>query len=246
MLIGAIEGTGQQMEALAVCDSLEQLCRVQFGQTDELTLSAGADRAWLLMELGRLETAATLARDVHARAARGFGESHGVTRETRSVLGAIFIAQGSLDEARALYGNRRIPTDLGIERSFQGDPEVLSDGPQLFVFFETWCPFSRNAMPELEEQYRQFREQGIEFVGLTRINRSATEETVEQFIRDWGISFAIAKESGSAWDFFECGGTPTMRLVDNGQLLWESSWHPNARMLEGIIRVRQAKSSGDS
>jgi hypothetical protein len=99
-------------------------------------------------------------------------------------------------------------------------------------------------MPELENQYSQFRDQGIDFVGLTRINKSATEETVEQFIRDWGITFSIARENGSAWDFFECTGTPSMRLIDNGELLWKSSWNPNARMLEGLVRARQSESDG--
>lgn len=244
MLVQALDATGRLPEAVEACGALKQSCREQFGRTDELTLSVEADHAWFLMELGKLDTAETLARDVHARASRGFGESHDRTRETRSVLAGIFIAQGNLEEARALYGKRRIPEAFGIQRVFQGNPDRLGDGPRLLVFFETWCPFSRNAMPDLEKQYRRFREEGIEFVGLTRINRSATDESVEQFIRDWGISFSIAKESGSAWDFFECRGTPSMRLVDDGQLLWESSWYPNTQMFEGIVRARLRRAGG--
>jgi hypothetical protein len=241
---GILRRAGRHAEALAECRDLEKDCNSQLGQANELTLDAGSDLAWFLMESGSLDSARQIARDVHSRATLAFGDSDDITDKTRGVLAGVLIAQGELDAAASLYGNWQLPDDLGIQQTFQGSlADVVDAGPRLYIYFETWCPYSHNRVPKLETQYRRFREQGIEFIALTGKNISANEESVEQFIRDWEISFAVHEEDGTAWKSFGRPGTPTMFLVDNGQILWKSGWNPTDQMFEGLVAAHQDRTT---
>ena len=56
----------------------------------------------------------------------------------RSLLGAVFLAQGKISESQALYGDKTAPGNLGVVASFQGEVESHTAGPNLYVFWEPW------------------------------------------------------------------------------------------------------------
>ena len=96
-------------------------------------------------------------------------------------------------------------------------------------------------MPELGSIHREYRSAGLEVVGFTRVNRSATNEMVEQMLDDSDVEFAAVKESGQLWNHFGCEGVPSLRLLHEGTLIWENQWLSSDRiapsMLEGLAAI---------
>jgi peroxiredoxin len=60
--------------------------------------------------------------------------------------------------------------------------------PLIVNFWGTFCPPCRNEMPALQKQYEQWKDQGLELIG---INLSEDKLTVESFTRQVGVNFPI-------------------------------------------------------
>ena len=110
------------------------------------------------------------------------------------------------------------------------------------MFFEEWCPFSQNAIPRVEKTYRQYRGQGLDVIGFTKVSRSSTDDAIRQLLADKDISFAAVKENGRLWNYFNCQGTPSFRLLHDGYLIWENelnySFPIPIRMVEGMLAAQ--------
>ena len=91
----------------------------------------------------------------------------------------------------------------------------------------------------VDRQYNQF---GLNITGMTRVNKSATDEGVNPYLEDLGIEFAVFKENGRSWNYFECSGTPSIRLLCDGYLIWEKPWFTNdvisTQMLEAMAEAQ--------
>jgi thiol-disulfide isomerase/thioredoxin len=127
------------------------------------------------------------------------------------------------------------PDDWSIERWLQGESDVDLDGgaPTVVVFWESWCPHCRTEVPKMQAIYDKYRGDGLQVVGVTRLTRTATEETVESFISEQRVSYPIAKESGALAEYFAVKGIPAAAVVKDGQIVWRG--HPmrlKAELLE--------------
>ena len=191
----ALEGVGRVKEAEAIIRDVVAASRRVLGDNDPLTVNATGQHVWLLLDSGQDAEAMVEARRAFNAALENPDGDGGTVRAARSSLAAVHIVRGELQEAEELYG-REVPDDIGIEKVFQGNFDVRSKGTKLLVFWETWCPFSMRAVPDLDNVYKTYRSSGLEVLGLTRITRSSTEARVEEFIEEKGLSFPVAKEDG--------------------------------------------------
>lgn len=70
-------------------------------------------------------------------------------------------------------------------------------------------------------------------MGLTKVNRSATEEKVEEFISTHKLTFPVAKETdGKISRHFGVQGVPAAAVVKNGKVIWRG--HP-ARISDKML-----------
>jgi hypothetical protein len=76
-------------------------------------------------------------------------------------------------------------------------------------------------VPWLETVYRRYKGENLSVVGLTTVNRSATDEKVRRFIAANDITYPVLKEDGSARGYLDMTGTPFMTLFRDGTLVWE-------------------------
>ncbi len=131
------------------------------------------------------------------------------------------------------------PESFPVVRWFVGEAssfQLDDHGTTLLVFFEEWCPHCRREVPKLQQTYEKYRERGLRIVGITRVTRSATDEKVEQFCRELGLSFPVAKENGDLSQYFAVRGIPAAAVVKDGQVIWRG--HPaqlNDRLLESWL-----------
>ncbi len=130
---------------------------------------------------------------------------------------------------------KNIPKKWGIEKWLQGKNDIsLSSrqGMTLLIFWEEWCGYCRKEMPESQALFAEYKDKGLEVVGVTKINRSATLEKVTAFLKENKIQFPIAKEDGSISEYFEVQGIPASALISNGKIVWRG--HPARLPLDMI------------
>jgi thiol-disulfide isomerase/thioredoxin len=79
-------------------------------------------------------------------------------------------------------------------KSVSGDPIRLANysGKVLVVnLWATWCGPCRNEIPELVRLHKEYREKGVEMVGLSTENPEASEESVKKFVQDLNVDYRI-------------------------------------------------------
>jgi peroxiredoxin len=135
---------------------------------------------------------------------------------------------------------RAVPEDLKIDQWFQGeaaDVDLHGTGTTVLVFWETWCPHCRREVPKLEKMYQENRDRGLQVLGLSKLTKSATEETLRGFADEHGLQFPLAKEDGALSSHFGVSGIPAVAVVQEGRVIWRG--HPariTAEMLDAWLR----------
>jgi thiol-disulfide isomerase/thioredoxin len=126
------------------------------------------------------------------------------------------------------------PTDWGIEKWFQGEDRIDLDGKgtMVVVFWETWCPHCRKEVPKLQALYEKYRDRGLDVLGLTRVTRSATDQSVRDIITQNNVAYPIAKENGAAAKYFSVSGIPAAAVLKGGKVIWRG--HP-ARLTDDLL-----------
>jgi glutathione peroxidase-family protein len=79
-------------------------------------------------------------------------------------------------------------------RAVSGAPIKLSNyaGKVLLVnLWATWCGPCRLETPELVKLYNQFRQEGLEVVGLSTENPDASAELVKRFVQDFDVNYRV-------------------------------------------------------
>ncbi len=135
------------------------------------------------------------------------------------------------------------PKDWGIEKWFQGKDKIdlaSKEKTTLVVFWETWCPHCRNEAPKIQDKYDSYQDSGLQVIGVTKINKSATEEKVVAFIAEKDLNYPMAKENGSLTKYFNVSGIPAAALVSKGKVVWRG--HParlNDKSLKGFLGISE-------
>ncbi|MFQ5767307.1 MAG: TlpA family protein disulfide reductase [Acidobacteriota bacterium] len=132
---------------------------------------------------------------------------------------------------------KQAPADWRIQKWFQGEGEIdlaHSTGPTLLVFWESWCPHCRREVPKLQSLYVKYHHEGLQVVGLTQVNRGATEKSVTDFVAQNKIEYPIAREDGSLSVHFGVRGIPAVAVVKDGKVVWRG--HP-ARVTDKLVNL---------
>jgi len=130
---------------------------------------------------------------------------------------------------------KKTPSNWGIESWFQGEGDVKLDGDKttLLIFWEVWCPHCKREVPKLQKLYDELKGDGLQVVGLTKVNRSSTNERVQEFIDTEKLSYPVAKEDGSTSAYFSVRGVPAAAVVKGGEVVWRG--HP-AQLTEAMLK----------
>jgi tetratricopeptide (TPR) repeat protein len=242
-VVGGLERLGRISDALELTSDIRKSCLREDPENMKLLCEVDRYLSWLLLQTGRLDEAEKSARENFERATARIEDSW-YAETSKSILAATLISKGKLEEATKLYGN--FPTFPGLDREYDilGNINPDESTVQLIVFWEEWCPFCDRMMGKIEKLYRQYHNYGIDMVGVTGLSKNSTRQDCESFLKKHDISFPIIKASGKAFDYFNCTGVPSIRLVYKGNLIWEErvpSVEPISRhMLEGIVRAQQS------
>jgi thiol-disulfide isomerase/thioredoxin len=200
-----------------------------------------------LDEVGKKLEEIGSAEEREKRAAASFSEinqlaSQGKMAEAKTKMATFSREYGNTQAARRAMSLQRelavigkeAPKSLEVEKWYQGDCDLSGGKATLLVFWEEWCPHCKREVPKVETLYASYKDQGLQVVGLTKITKSATEEKVQSFITDKGLTYPMAKEKGGTMSsYFNVSGIPAAAVVKDGKIVWRG--HP-ARLSETLIK----------
>lgn len=160
----------------------------------------------------------------------------GKTAEARAKItefNAKYASTSTAARARKMLSEMEVvgkdaPAQLAVDKWFQGEGKVniKSDDPTLLVFWEVWCPHCKRELPEMETGvWKNYKDQGLQVVALTRMTKNKTDEDVQKFIDENKLTFPIAKEKGDLAQYFGVSGIPAAAVVKDGKIVWRG--HPN-------------------
>jgi thiol-disulfide isomerase/thioredoxin len=116
--------------------------------------------------------------------------------------------------------------ELAVEKWFQGEASLANGEATLLVFWEVWCPHCKREVPKMEATFQKYK-----------MTRNITEDQVNDFLKENGVSYPVAKEAGmSMSEHFGVKGIPAAAVVKDGKIVWRG--HParlNDQMIEGWI-----------
>ena len=140
---------------------------------------------------------------------------------------------GSLLREMEVVG-KDAPGDWFIEEWYQGESnaDLNGSGVTLLLFWESWCPHCRNEVPKFQTIHETQGRDGLQVVGVTRLTRDATEESVKSFVRENGVSYPIARESGELANYFNVKGIPAVAVIKGGKIVWRG--HPQ-RLTDSML-----------
>lgn len=103
---------------------------------------------------------------------------------------------GGAKETPAKVAPNMLPASVrDVEmRAVTGAPIKLSDYSGKVVvlnLWATWCGPCRMEIPELVRVYKQYRDQGLEVVGLSTENPDASAEGVRRFIQEYEMDYRV-------------------------------------------------------
>ena len=125
--------------------------------------------------------------------------------------------------------------------SLEGDEVSLEDflgQPVLINFWATWCPPCREEMPDIQDAYEEYADEGFVVLGVD-VGETASEAEGAQ--REMGLTFPILLDSDEeVSDIYRVRAFPTSFFVDvNGviQAKYEGSMSPRdiSRFLDEIM-----------
>lgn len=79
-------------------------------------------------------------------------------------------------------------------KSANGEPIRIADysGKVVLVnLWATWCGPCRNETPELVKLHKEYQDQGLEMIGLSTEDPIASAESVQQFMRAYGVDYHV-------------------------------------------------------
>ncbi len=117
------------------------------------------------------------------------------------------------------------PKEWGIQKWFQGEKDVdlSSKKTTLLVFWESWCGYCQKELPNLQKVWDANKDKGFQMVALTRITKSATEDSVTKFITEKQLTYPVAKIDGAVSGFFNVSGIPAAAVLKGGKVVWRGN-----------------------
>ncbi len=117
--------------------------------------------------------------------------------------------------------------------------KIIGKKPVMLVFWASWCPSCRVEAPAINKLVKEFRGQGMEFVGVN-IGHNDSIRRAPSFIKKLDMNYpTIFDAKGKISSKYRIQGVPTIIVADNkGTILFRNHGTPditeeNFNMLNG-------------
>lgn len=108
-------------------------------------------------------------------------------------------------------------------KKMNGKSASLSDyrGKKVIVnFWATWCPPCRAEMPEMQDYYKQHKDDDFVVLGVDLTNTEKDKSDVRPFVKKTGATFPIVLDKkGDVQSTYEVTGYPTSYFIDKDGII---------------------------
>lgn len=128
--------------------------------------------------------------------------------------------QQNSDEIGIKEGNKAPNFQL---ENIDGQKVQLSDfkGKKVILnLWATWCPPCKAEMPHMKDFYQEQKGKDVEIVAVNITTSEKNPESVEQFVKDFGLTFPILlDETGEIGDVYQAITIPTSYFIDTNGII---------------------------
>ena len=139
----------------------------------------------------------------------------------------------SEEEVSTIFENVEVSDSSGIEIgkaapdfelvTLKGESVKLSDykGKKVILnFWATWCPPCKAEMPHMQRFYDENKENGIEILAVNLTDLNSGKESIESFVKDYGLTFEIPlDQNGDIGRQYQAFTIPTSYLIDSNGII---------------------------
>jgi protease I len=95
---------------------------------------------------------------------------------------------------------------------------VNKNNAVLLIFFTTECPYCHRETPGLVKVYNEYKEKGVEFIGIEGLGNV---KEIEKFVNRYKIKWPVTIGEKEVFQAYEIRGVPTHVIVDrNGKIIF--------------------------
>ncbi len=146
-----------------------------------------------------------------------------ITVLTMTIFSILFVSACAVQQEQADQSDtveQEYENDFTLQ-NLEGDQVSLSDYEGKLVvlnFWATWCPPCREEIPDFIEVYSNYRDRGVQFLGVS----NEDQDTLSSFVQEYGINYPILIDGSVDTIMGQWGirALPTTFILDhNGEVL---------------------------
>ena len=105
----------------------------------------------------------------------------------------------------------------------------------LLFFWTTWCPFCRDQLKVINDEYSRLSQKGLLVLG---INSGEPAARVARFLKKYSLKYPILLDEYSEVAFqYRITGVPTYVLVDKkGNIVYQDNYFPDEKTQDEALR----------
>lgn len=84
----------------------------------------------------------------------------------------------------------------------------------MLEFFASWCPPCQMSAPEVESVYKKYKDKGFVVLGISIDEGANARAYVNSFMKDYGITYPVFIDDGSASRQYRVMSIPTSFVID--------------------------------
>jgi len=115
--------------------------------------------------------------------------------------------------------------ELRMDRWLDGDAILINElrGKVIILdYWATWCAPCIKTFPELRGLYEKYRDNGLVIIGITRVDNTQNEKTIEDFVAKENFPYPIGiSEESFNYLSYGVGGIPHVVLIDRNGIVRE-------------------------
>lgn len=111
-------------------------------------------------------------------------------------------------------------------------------GKKVFLnFWATWCPPCRAEMPDMENFYKDQKNNSFVILAVNYTTQEKNKDDVHQFVEDFGLTFPILLDhDGSISSHYQIFTIPTTFVIDSNGVIQKKFVGPlNKEMMEKLV-----------
>ncbi len=97
--------------------------------------------------------------------------------------------------------------------------QLVGKKPVMLVFWASWCPSCREEVPKINQLYKKYRDQGMEFIGIN-VGYNDSVARARAFVKKTGMAYpVIFDKRGKISKMFAVQGVPTVFVTDRNGVI---------------------------